>query len=71
VRCILKSKELDFKFSFKNLLIVSILVCGLLRMNLVYSRFFESEKDIYQDFIYVKPKKWEIVLERKRVKDGY
>ena len=67
----MKNKELDSKFSFKNLLIVLILILCLLKMNLVYSRFFESKRGTYQDLMCVKPKKtWEIVLDKKRVKYG-
>ena len=67
----MKNKDSEFKLSFKNLLIISILIICLLKMNLVYSRFFESKKGTYQDLMCVKPKKtWELVLEKKRVKYG-
>lgn len=66
-----KDKE-EWKFSFKKILIASILICSLPRLNLVYSRFFKSKRDTYQDIMYVKPKKfWEVNLEKKRVKDGH
>ena len=65
----MKNKELDFKFSFKNLLIFLILALCLLKMNLVYSRFFEDKRGTYQYLMCTKPKKtWEVVLEKKRVK---
>ena len=67
----MKNRDSDFKFSFKNLLIVSILIVCLLKMNLVYSRFLADKRGTYQDLMCVKPKKtWEIVLEKKRVKYG-
>lgn len=65
----MKNKELDFKFSFKNLLIFLILVFCLLKMNLVYSRFFEDKRSTYQDLICIKPKKtWEAILKEKKIK---